>query len=366
LSMSEGIYGLSPEGTIHYANPAASQMTQWAEHELLDKNAFGLHFSTQASWLTLLSDPAAFADGKAIEVPHDRMRRQDDSSFDVALVLTPQYHGGALTGLVMVFRDITEQLKQVQELQETRKELQSQRDRISHIDRLSTMGEMTAGFAHEVNQPLTAITNYASVGRRLLDRDPLEREKLAITLEKLQTQAVRASEVIQRLRNFVQAPKGGKVVKNPNQLVHEVIELAEVDSRNNQVSIRFEEQPGLPAVNIDDIQIQQVALNLIRNAMEAMTDTPTQDQGVEIILSMTPAQQLRFAVTDQGKGLDAGAEDKLFLPFYTTKEEGMGIGLSVCASIIQQHGGEIGFQRNEPGTTFYFDLPVYQAAAAGA
>jgi signal transduction histidine kinase len=140
--------------------------------------------------------------------------------------------------------------------------------------------------------------------------------------------------------------------------------LAEVDSRNNQVNISFEEQAGLPAIHIDDIQIQQVALNLIRNAMEAMTGTSEQGTGVAISLSMTSAEQLRFAVTDQGKGLEPGAEDKLFLPFYTTKEEGMGIGLSVCASIVQQHGGEIGFQRNDPGTTFYFDLPVYQGAVA--
>ena len=219
------------------------------------------------------------------------------------------------------------------------------------------MGEMAAGFAHEVNQPLTAIANYASVSRRLAEKEDIDRQKLGASLEKMQAQALRASEVIQRLRNFVRKPKTGKVVRDPNEVVEEVIKLAEVDSRHNHVPIHF--TPGLEDISIciDDVQIQQVLLNLVRNAMEAMADTGHREEGISVSTSSPSPGLVRFSVVDRGAGLAEDAEDRLFHPFYTTKDDGMGIGLSVCASIMQDHGGEIGFSRNEKGgTTFYIDL----------
>jgi len=366
VSMNEGIYGLSPDGVVDYANPAAARMTGWAEADLLDRNALTLHFDARASWIRRLRGANAFPDGRAIEVDRERMRCKDGSTLDVTLVVNPQYRDGLLSGLVMVFRDIGDALRRERELQEARSEVQAHRERISHLDRLSTMGEMTAGFAHEVNQPLTAIANYASVSRRMLRKDPLDRDKLAETLEKLQAQAVRASEVVQRLRNFVQKPKSGKVISDPNELVREVMELAEVDSKHNKVPVKFDPVPGLPRILVDDIQIQQVALNLIRNGMEAMAGARNRSRGVTIVLSLTADHMVRFAVVDHGVGLEPDAEEKLFLPFYSTKPQGMGIGLSVCASIIQDHRGRISFTRNaDGGTTFYFDLPAEAPAVDG-
>jgi signal transduction histidine kinase len=147
-------------------------------------------------------------------------------------------------------------------------------------------------------------------------------------------------------------------VHSLSQLINEVLSLAEVDSLNNGVPIVFSPKDVVSDVYVDDVQIQQVALNLLRNAMEAMKDVANKEQGVSVTLEAMDSF-VKVSFIDHGIGLEEGAEDKLFHPFYTTKSNGTGIGLSVCASIIQQHGGRIGFKRHvDMGTTFYFELPL--------
>lgn len=365
-TMREGIFGLDLNGNITFANRAAAQLTGWSEEELVGQAAFASHLRAEqdAPSRSIHSEPYAqvFSQGRRIELECETIWRRDDSSFRASLNCTPVLEDGEVRGAVIVFRDITQRLEAELELQETRMELQKQRQRLAHIERLSTMGEMAAGFAHEVNQPLTAIANYASVSRRLAEREVIDREKLSSALEKMQNQALRASEVIQRLRSFVRKPKTGREIRNPNLVVEEVIKLAEVDSRHNSVPIYF--TPGVEGLSIciDDVQIQQVLLNLVRNALESMAHSPHREQGVRIATSSPAPGVVRFSVVDRGEGLADDAEDRLFHPFYTTKDDGMGIGLSVCASIMQDHGGEIGFARNENGgTTFYIDLAAKRA-----
>lgn len=364
-TMREGVFGLDLDARITFANRAAAKLTGWSEQELVGQAAFETHLRTddKGAVRELADSPyqQVFQEGRRIELECERIWCKDQSSFYASLNCTPVVEQGLVRGAVVVFRDITQRLEAEMELQETRMELQKQRQRLAHIERLSTMGEMAAGFAHEVNQPLTAIANYASVSRRLAEKPDIDRDKLMGSLEKMQAQAIRASEVIQRLRNFVRKPKTGKVVRDPNEIVEEVIKLAEVDSRHNQVPIHF--SPGVEGVriHIDDVQIQQVLLNLVRNGMEAMAGTDDSDEGVSVSTTQPEPGLLRFSVVDHGKGLADDAEDRLFHPFYTTKDDGMGIGLSVCASIMQDHGGEIGFERNkEGGTTFFIDLAALE------
>lgn len=369
-TMSEGVYGLDVEGRITYANPAACVMSGYSEEELVGQDAFALHMYADENGEPRSLDNTpyqrAFEEGVRIEVDCEVVWRKNKSFVYAAMTCTPSVEHGEVTGAVVVFRDITSRLEAEAELHETRQELGHQRQRLAHIERLSTMGEMAAGFAHEVNQPLTAIANYASVSKRLADKEDIDREKLGSALDKMQNQALRASEVIQRLRNFVKIPtKGGKKIMEASRLVEEVINLAEVDSQKNQVPIHFEAADNLPPVYIDDIQIQQVLLNLVRNGMESMSGTERSAEGIQVKLTEPQAGMVRFSVADRGIGLAADAEDKLFHPFYTTKDDGMGIGLSVCASIIQDHGGEIAFTRNpDGGTTFYFDLAAKDGAEA--
>lgn len=368
-TMREGVFGLDMQARITFANRAAAKLTGWSEQELVGQGAFETHLRSdeQGESRNLQDSPyqQVFQHGQRIELECERIWCRDQSSFFASLNCTPVLEHGQVRGAVIVFRDITQRLEAEMELQETRMELQKQRQRLAHIERLSTMGEMAAGFAHEVNQPLTAIANYASVSRRLAEKDDIDRNKLMGSLEKMQAQAQRASEVIQRLRNFVRKPKTGKVVRDPNAMVEEVIELAEVDSRHNGVPIHFSPGVERARILIDDVQIQQVLLNLVRNGMEAMAETDFREEGVWVSTSTPAPGLLRFSVKDTGAGLADDAEDRLFHPFYTTKDDGMGIGLSVCASIMQDHGGEIGFERNKKGgTTFYIDLAALEEGAS--
>lgn len=220
------------------------------------------------------------------------------------------------------------------------------------------MGEMAAGFAHEVNQPLTAITNYARVAKRMMAKEDLDRELLQETLDKIEAQSHRASEIIRRIRRFMKKPATGKEVLSVPALLEDTRQFAEVDMRNNEGGIEVTVADDVPEVLADPIQVQQVALNLIRNALEA-TGSAGSSAPVEVSAAMTGSSCVRIEVRDHGTGLPQDAEEKLFLPFYSTKEDGMGIGLSMCRSLIQAQGGDIGFERPEDGgARFFFTLPV--------
>jgi two-component system, LuxR family, sensor kinase FixL len=356
-AIDEGIIGLDRDGRVTVLNPAATVITGWPAGDVIGERLYGLHLlqgerGSDSEEQTL--PYRAYRLGQTVHSDLELIRRRNGELLPVAINCSARKEGGA----VLVLRDISEWLEHEEALRQTREELESQRQHMAHMERLSTSGEMAAGIAHEVNQPLTAVVNYARVGRRMLDRDELDREKLAELLTKLDTQAVRASEVIQRLRSYVKKPDIGRRRTDINQLLHEVIALAEVDSRISDVAIHFEFDAALPAVGVDAVQIQQVALNLIRNAMEAMADSPNKHHGV-VVQTALDGKWVCFQVIDRGHGLSEAAEKQLFHPFFTTKPNGMGIGLSICQSIVQAHGGEIAYRRNpEGGVIFACRLPA--------
>ncbi|ROR94873.1 PAS domain S-box-containing protein [Sinobacterium caligoides] len=360
-TMADGVCGLDAEGRITYVNNAAQYLSGYTEAELLNRSCYQLLFEReeQLADINMATVIHSLSHGKKLSNLEFILFAKDGSKRLVMASCTPATNGQEVIGFVMVFRDITDFRESQRQLERAREELQSQQQHLAHIERLSTMGEMAAGFAHEVNQPLTAISNYASVAVRFADKEPIDKEKLKDILVKMAAQAVRASEVIKRLRNFVKKPVSGIAMQDPNDLIQDVVTLAEVDGRNNNVPVFFTPLADAPVIAMDSIQIQQVALNLVRNAMEAMAASEHRELGVVIQLEIDRPGYITVAVKDRGHGLADDAEERLFHPFYTTKEEGMGIGLSVCHSIIQSHQGEIGFLRNpEGGTTFYFTLPL--------
>ena len=360
-AVAEGIIGLDKEGRVTLINPAATALVGWPAVDAVGERVQRLQLFRDAGGASIaeeLTPPyRAYHLGQRVISDFELVHRRSGEPVPVEVTCTPRRDGGA----VMVLRDIREWLESEEALRRAREEVESQRQHMAHMERLSSSGEMAAGIAHEVNQPLTAVVNYARVGRRLLQQPAFDRDKLDELLTKLDTQAVRASEVIQRLRSYVQKPVGGRNRVDINELLQEVISLAEVDSRISDVAIHFEPGRDLPPVLIDSVQIQQVALNLIRNAMEAMAASPQRNLGV-VVESGMEAGQVCFRVIDRGCGLSAEAEAQLFNPFFTTKTNGMGIGLSICQGIVQRHGGEIGFRRNaEGGVTFYCRLPPAEA-----
>jgi two-component system, LuxR family, sensor kinase FixL len=256
------------------------------------------------------------------------------------------------TGFV---RDLSDQRATLEVLAE-------QRERLAHVGRLSTMGEMTASIAHEINQPLTAISMYAQSGLKLLQRHAPDLAKLASALDKLNTQCLRAGAIIERIQRFTRAQESQREPVVINSLLTDLVKLAEGDARLHDLELEFALEDGLPTLMADPIQIQQVALNLIRNAIDAMNEIGCANgRTIRITTQLLPDGRIEVAVTDQGPGVAEDQSDLLFTPFHTTKKEGMGMGLSICRTIIAEHGGVLGF-RNHTGTacgaTFFFTLPT--------
>lgn len=376
-AISEGIYGLDAEGDIAFANPAAGMISGCSVDDLIGRNFFELHLHqprpcSGALWQEsgdpvreddgeepgLLPVQATCSQGIAEHQRNVTLYRADGSAFPAEYRATPKKEGDKLTGAVVVFRDITTELESEQALEDARDLVQEQRDQLAHASRMATMGEMAAGFAHEVNQPLTAITNYARVALRMLRTADPDPQLLSQTLEKIEAQSHRASEVVRRIRGFVRKPAVGKEVLSVSSLLEETRQFAEVDARNNDGGVEIDVAEDVPEVLADPVQVQQVALNLIRNALESTRSAESRDP-VEVTARMLDDHTVRIDVRDHGEGLPEDAEQRLFLPFFTTKKEGMGIGLTLCRSLIQAQGGEIGFERPEgAGAVFYFTLPV--------
>ena len=234
--------------------------------------------------------------------------------------------------------------------------LHHQRERLVHVGRLSTMGELAAGIAHEINQPLTAIAAYAQAGRRLLAPTDTSTAEL---LDKINHQAQRAGQVIQRLRGMIRRRDSHRELCEVNRLVQETQVLTEADARLHHFHIRMclADQP-LPVV-VDPIQIQQVVINLIRNGLDAMLEAGIATGVLTIYTRRLDKDYAEIRVCDQGVGLPELLYNQLFTPFFTTKPQGIGLGLSISRSIIVSHGGKLGFiPDNQRGATFYFTLPL--------
>ena len=252
-----------------------------------------------------------------------------------------------------IIRDLSEQ-------HAAREALAEQRERLAHVGRLSTMGEMTASIAHEINQPLTAIAMYAQSSIKLIQKGDADLDKLATALEKLNTQSLRAGAIIERIQRFARAQESQREPLNLNGLLKELVKLAEGDARLHNVEITFDLTENLPDIYCDPIQIQQVALNLIRNAIDAMKGIDHRN-GNALVITTRPlgADQVEIAVSDQGPGVADEQQGMLFKPFHTTKKDGMGMGLSICRTIISEHGGLLSYRNNpDSGATFYFTLPA--------
>jgi PAS domain S-box-containing protein len=250
---------------------------------------------------------------------------------------------------------VAERLQTEQLLAEREREL---RDRLRHLTRVSVMGEMASGIAHEVNQPLTAVATYAQAGKRMVDARMADSALVSDVLERISAEALRAGDIVHRLRNLVQKREAKQVLSDINKLIEDLEHLASVDARMHDVKLLFDLASPLPPVLVDEIQIQQVLLNLIRNGIDAMENVNPEDKRL-IVRTRQLDNKIEISITDYGCGLPEDAEHKLFQPFFTTKKSGMGMGLSISRSIVHSHGGNMTFEANaDRGATFSFTLPA--------
>lgn len=239
---------------------------------------------------------------------------------------------------------------------ETLRRHKTQAERLLFTSRVMSVGEMTTTLAHELNQPLAAIANYLKGSSRLIEhRTDEDAVMLREAMQKATDQAIRAGQIIRRLRDFVARGESERRVESVTKLVEEASALALVGAREQSVHVRFRLDPACDRVLADKVQVQQVLVNLIRNAIEAMADRPVR----ELTITSTPVAGgfTEISVADTGSGIAPEAAAQLFQPFFTTKRYGMGVGLSICRTIVEAHGGKIAAEPNPGGgTRFRFTL----------
>ncbi len=230
---------------------------------------------------------------------------------------------------------------------------------LAHVARIATMGEMAASLAHELNQPLQAVVTYADGSIMRLAKQPDKDEQLVSTLEQISHEAKRAGKIIRRIRGFVEKRQPQVVEVHVNELVDDCIRLNNGELERRRIRVAMELEEDLPPVRGDPVQIEQVILNLVRNAMESMDETTEGSRLLSIRTARHGDVVVQVDVCDHGKGIGNEPLEKIFEPFFTTKPEGMGMGLAISRSILQAHNGRLWASVNrEGGCTFHFTLPV--------
>lgn len=346
-------------GGILLANRATGQMFRWDVAELRGRDISMLipephrsgHPGDGASFLGADLD-SAIGGGRDVLA-----RRRDGSTFPVHLSV------GRVAGLdppqfVGFLHDLSDRVREAEEALRLNQ-------RMMQVTRMAMMGEMAAGFAHEVNQPLTAIANYAHAAGRFLAAPQPDLAETREALREIAAEAQRAGEIIRRLRRIVRSSDDEDPAITPlPELIEELRTLCLADARANDTRIRLEIQPGLPPLVIRRLQITQVLLNLVRNALDSLAGDPPDAREIAVIGRCTPAGDCEIAVCDNGPGVAPQILDRMFEPFRSTKPDGTGLGLPMSQTIAIAHGGSL---RHEPvaprGACFILTVPA--AGAAG-
>jgi C4-dicarboxylate-specific signal transduction histidine kinase len=243
-------------------------------------------------------------------------------------------------------------------------ELRKAQAELAHVTRVTTLGELTTSIAHEVNQPLAAVMANAEASLRWLDRDPPNLVAARRSVEWVINDGFRASEVIRRVRALANKTEIEKEPIDINSVVRDVVALVQRELSSHRVSLRTELAPALPMVLGDRIQLQQVIINLVMNGIEAMQTVTDRRRELAIRSGQDEEQGVLISVADCGVGISAESANRLFNAFFTTKSSGLGMGLSICRSIVEAHGGRLtAFGNDGPGATFQFVLPSHQGDA---
>jgi len=258
---------------------------------------------------------------------------------------------GGIRELIGVAIDVTAQVK-------ANLQLRLQREEMAHLSRVSSMGELTASLAHELNQPLSAIASNVAAGSRFLTQGSLEPKMFEELLADVAADARRASDIIHGIHDFVRKREGTRRLVNLNEIIREVLRLLHSDLLGRATSVETQLDPSLPSVDADPVQLQQVLLNLLMNSLEAMQSTPEDKRSVVISTTCEASSTVTVSLRDYGSGLPEEDMDKVFTHFYSTKPNGMGMGLTIVRSIIEEHGGKLWAENVDGGARFSFRLPV--------
>ena len=350
-SSSDGVIVTDAAQTILIFSPACERLFGYASRDVIGKNIALLfppdRLSEEESLVRKIMS------GESVAHMETLWRHKDGSEIPLLLSATLVRDAeNRIAGALFTASDITQQ--RAVETKETALEAE-----LTHVSRLSAMGEMSAAIAHELNQPLTAVTNYVKAAQRFLSAETPTTAQIRSArdaMEKAADQTIRAGTIIRYLRDFVEKRESEKVAENINQVIREAVALGLVGTAHSNIKVKLDLEPRTPRLIIDKIQIQQVLLNLIRNAIEAMARMEKGE--IHISSSVTADRYAEIIIRDTGPGFHPEMAGKLFRAFATTKRDGLGIGLKICQSIVEAHGGSIRALPDGPGAGFRIRLPL--------
>ena len=344
---------IDERGTILSFSAAAETMFGYAEAEVIGENVSMLTPSPDRERHdSYLENYRTTGVRKIIGIGRvTTARHRDGFTFPIELSIGEAWLGDKriFTGFI---HDITHR-------QQTQLRLQDLQSELAHVGRLSEMGTFASSLAHELNQPLTAVANYCETARDLLASEPDPDTMIMIreALDDAAKQAIRAGQIVRRLREFINTGETERKAESLQRLLTEANALGLVGSREHGIEVQIQLDTGVDRVVVDRIQIQQVLVNLIRNAIDAMVDSPVRSLTIRTEPERTGC--VCVSIEDSGSGISETVARQLFQPFVTSKKGGMGVGLSICRTIVEAHGGRIWFEPGpDSGTIFHFTLPT--------
>jgi two-component system sensor kinase FixL len=341
------------DDSSNYASPQLRRLFNWSEQQaidhLLEKILAVVHPADQLGVMQAFTE--LDTQRHSIDVEYRILCANTGLRYIHHLAQVSWDVGGQPAQQVGTVHDITE--RKLADF-----EFRSMHSRVAHFGRVSTMGEMATGIAHEINQPLTAIASYAQTCRRMFMNNAYEDHEIADTLDQIAQQALRAGEVIRRMRTFAKYHEAKLETMPANRVLEELVQLAQTDAHFHSVRLLLEVAVESPVICADTVQIQQVLLNLVRNAIDAMQETPEAQREILLRTRVDEHDDIEFMVADRGTGLSPEIAAAAFNAFFTTKSSGTGLGLSISQSIIKAHGGRLWCTDNpDGGARFYFSLP---------
>jgi two-component system sensor kinase FixL len=340
-SSNDAIIGKDLDGIITHWNHAAELMFGYRADEIVGQSIVLLFPSDREAEEAMFLD--RICRGEKVEHYETVRLRKDGSTFPASVTVSPILDdAGAIVGASKILRDLSDRHARDKRLRDAQAEQ-------FHVQRLTEAGLLVSALVHEVNQPLAAIGNYAGAGKRLLKAGNAGATETALL--KITEQTERAHQIIQRLRNFVKKGDSEQRPQDLPEMIQEGVELAMISLRNEQLALQMKLDPEAVQVTADRVQIQQVLFNLLRNAVEAME--PSARREILITTARDDAGMVEIGVADTGPGLASEVREHLFRPFITTKSSGIGVGLSVCCSIVEAHGGRLWAEDNPSGGTIF-------------
>jgi len=345
-------------------NRAGEQLLGYRREDLIGKSVYDLFPAAEAEFFDR-KDRDVLAARQRVDIPEEPVMTRDGPRLVHTIKIPIVDVRGEPRFLLGISRDITEQKRAEAELHETERRYREVQTALAHANRVMTMGQLTASISHEIKQPIAATATNAQAGLLWLRAEPPNWEEVRQAFDRINKDMKRASEVMNRIHGLVKKGPPEREAVQINEAIGEVVALMRGEIAKQGVRVRTELASDVPVIEGDRVALQQLMLNLIMNAVEAMGAVDDGPREITIGTSRHDAGSVLVSVSDSGPGVAAADAERLFEPFYTSKAGGMGMGLSICQSIVEAHGGRLWASANVPrGAVFQFTLPVPEAAAA--